>query len=56
MYENTVILFLGDNGGNPLLGAGGNNWPLRQDYMKILINSTVIQSLDVTLIAPLSTA
>jgi len=29
MYENTVILFLGDNGGNPLLGAGGNNWPLR---------------------------
>ena len=29
MYENSVIIFFGDNGGQPLLGGGGNNWPLR---------------------------
>ena len=29
MYENSVIIFFGDNGGEPLLGGGGNNWPLR---------------------------
>ena len=30
MYEKTVILFVSDNGGNPIIGAGGNNYPLRQ--------------------------
>ena len=29
LYENTVIFFLSDNGGNPVIGGGGNNWPLR---------------------------